>query len=230
MADERSSRKVRQHDFDDLDERIMDATLARITQVGIRRSSLEDIARRVGINRITIHRRFDGKDNLIEAVLEREARRMLTEVTAIATTVRGVDAQIEETVLHVLLNTRMHRLATQQADVAPDEALAFYTVQGERLISVGVDYIAGMLRHAQANGLIDAYDAGPVAEIVARLAHSLMLTPGGGAVDFADIDSARAFVRATIVPLMKHGISTRAEEKVAEPARDSAQRASACTP
>lgn len=192
---------------DSVDEAIMDAALERILQVGIRRASLEDIARRAGINRITIHRRFAGKDNLVAAVLERETQRMLTEVTAIATASTGVDAQIEETMLHVLLQTRIHRLVTQLLRVAPEEALGFYTVQGERLVAIGIDYIVGMLTQAQSAGLVDRYDPRPVAELVARLAHSLMLTPGVGGVDFTDPGEARAFVRTTIVPLLKYGIA-----------------------
>ncbi len=198
--------------FDDVDEAIMDAALERIVQVGIRRASLEDIARRAGISRVTVHRRFAGKDNLVEAVLARETRRMLAEVTGIAATASGVDAQIEETMLHVLVQTRIHRLITELLRVAPDEVLGFYTVQGERLVAIGIDYIVGMLTQAQAAGLVARYDPRPVAELVARLAHSLMLTPGGGNVDFADPDKARAFVRTAIVPLMKHGIATPSEE------------------
>lgn len=192
---------------DDVDERIMDAALERILQVGIRRASMEDIARMAELSRITIHRRFAGKDNLIEAVLARETRRMLAEVTAIAATATGVDAQIEDTMLYVLLQTRIHRLVTQLLRVAPDEALRFSTVQGERLVSIGIEYIVGMIAHAQSAGLIDEYDPRPVAELVARLAHSLLLTPGGGGVDFTDDARARAFVRTTIVPLLKHGIT-----------------------
>ena len=200
-------------EHDEVDEKIMDATLDRILQVGIRRASLEDIARRIGMNRATIHRRFVGKDNLIEAVLERETRRMLAEVTAIATTAPGVDAQIEETVLHVLLQTRIHTLVTQLLRVAPEEALTFYTVQGERLVGIGIDYIVGLLDHAQQAGVIARYDPRPIAELVARLSHSLMLTPGsGGSVDFTDHEQARRFVRTTLVPLIKFGIAASPED------------------
>ncbi|BDT91871.1 putative TetR-family transcriptional regulator [Nocardia sputorum] len=205
---------------DGVDERIMDAALDRLLQFGIRRASLEDIARMAGLSRITIHRRFAGKDNLIEAVLARETRRMLAEVTAIAATADSVDAQIEDTMLYVLLQTRIHRLVTQLLRVAPDEALRFSTVQGERLVSIGIEYIVGMLTHARSAGLIAAYDPHPVAELVARLAHSLLLTPGGGSVDFTDDERARAFVRTTIVPLIKHGITRPDEELTHDHVRD----------
>ncbi|MBH0779254.1 TetR/AcrR family transcriptional regulator [Nocardia bovistercoris] len=190
---------------DELDEKILDAALQRILQVGIRRSSLDDIARRSGINRVTIYRRFSGKENLIETVLHREIRRILAEATAIAATTSGVEAQIEETVLYVLHLTRTHPLVTQMLAVSPEEALEFYTVRGEELVSQGISYIVGVLEGAQEKGVVGRYDPRPVAELVARFAHSLMLTPTAGA-DFGDEETARAFVRTAVVPLMLHGI------------------------
>ncbi|MGI5218479.1 TetR/AcrR family transcriptional regulator [Nocardia sp. CA-290969] len=195
--------------YDEIDERILDAALQRILQVGIRRSSLDDIARRSGVNRVTIYRRFAGKDNLVDAVLAREIQRVLAEATAIATTTPGVEAQIEETVLYILRLTRTHPLVTQLIEVAPEEALSFYTVRGEELVAAGIKFIVSILDAAQERGEIDRYGTRPVAELVARFAHSLMLTPTAGA-DFADAESARAFVRAAILPLMQHGLGPSA--------------------
>lgn len=191
--------------YDELDEQILDAALGRILQVGIRRASLDDIARRTGINRVTIYRRFAGKDNVVDAVLSREIERILGEVTAIARAAPDVDTQIEETVLYILRLTRTHPLVVQLIEVSPEEALSFYTVRGEEMVSQGIAYISGILESAQESGAIRPYDPRPVAELVARLAHSLLLTPRAG-VDFADADAARAFVRTAIVPMMKFGV------------------------
>lgn len=193
--------------YDEVDERILDATLGRILQVGIRRSSLDDIARRCGLNRVTLYRRFSGKDALIEAALSREIARVLAEATAIASTTEGTEAQIEETVLFVLRLTRTHPLVTQLLAVAPEEALGFYTVRGEEMVSQGIEYIAGVLAAGQEQGVLARYDPRPVAELVARMAHSLMLTPSAG-IDFDDEQAARTFIRSTIVPLMKYGITS----------------------
>ncbi|GGK98790.1 TetR/AcrR family transcriptional regulator [Nocardia jinanensis] len=190
--------------YDEVDERILDATLGRILQVGIRRSSLDDIARRAGVTRVTIYRRFSGKDDLIEATLSREIGRVLGEATTIATTTSGIDAQIEETVLYILRLTRTHPLVTQLLAVAPDEALGFYTVRGEEMVSQGIEYITAVLETGQEQGVLHRYDPRPVAEMIARMAHSLLLTPVAG-VDFGDEDAARAFIRTAIVPLMKYG-------------------------
>nr|WP_228820777.1 TetR/AcrR family transcriptional regulator [Nocardia abscessus] len=206
---------------DAVDEKIMDAALDRILQVGIRRSSLDDIAKRSGVNRVTIYRRFAGKENLVDAVLERETQRMLAEVTAIVVTSAEVDVRIEETVLHVLRQTRMHQLVGRLLTVAPEEALTLYTVRGAQMVSLGIRYIAGLLERAQELELIARYDALPVAEMIARLAHSVMLTPTACA-DFAADDATREFVRAAIVPMVKHGISAGSKESNDEQATSAA--------
>ncbi|MGN2637626.1 TetR/AcrR family transcriptional regulator [Nocardia takedensis] len=210
--------------YDELDEQILDAALARILQVGIRRASLDDIARRTGINRVTIYRRFAGKDNVVDAVLSREIERILGEVTAIARAAPDVDAQIEETVLYILRQTRTHPLVVQLIEVSPEEALSFYTVRGEEMVSQGIAYISGILESAQQSGAIPHYDVGPVAELVARLAHSLLLTPRAG-IDFDDEVAARVFVRTAVVPMMKYGFPAASAAPVAADSDAEAPRA-----
>ncbi|WP_405135618.1 TetR/AcrR family transcriptional regulator [Nocardia sp. NBC_01388] len=197
---------------DETGEKILDAALARILQVGIRRSSLDDIARRAGVNRMTIYRRFSSKEKLVDAVLVRENQRVLQGVSEIGAAVAGISAQIEETVLYVIEQTRSHPLVKQLLEVAPEEILEFYTVRGEVGVGLGIDYIAGALAAAQERGVIARYDPRPVAELLARFAHSLLLTPVGGS-DFSDAQQARGFVRAAIVPLVLHGISQSAEDE-----------------
>ncbi|MCU1640549.1 MAG: putative transcriptional regulator [Nocardia sp.] len=197
---------------DETGEKILDAALARILQVGIRRSSLDDIARRAGVNRMTIYRRFSSKEKLVDAVLVRENQRVLQGVSEIGSATEGVPAQIEETVLYVIQQTRQHPLVRQLLEVAPEEILQFYTVRGEVGVGLGIDYITGVLEAAQQRGVIDRYDPRPVAELLARFAHSLLLTPVGG-VDFSDAEQARGFVRAAIVPLVLHGIAQSAEDE-----------------
>ncbi|WP_327141243.1 TetR/AcrR family transcriptional regulator [Nocardia sp. NBC_01327] len=197
---------------DETGEKILDAALGRILQVGIRRSSLDDIARRAGVNRMTIYRRFSSKEKLVDAVLVRENQRVLQGVSEIGAATKGVPAQIEETVLYVIEQTRNHPLVKQLLEVAPEEILEFYTVRGEVGVGLGIDYIAGALEAAQQRGVIGRYDPRPVAELLARFAHSLLLTPVGGS-DFSDARQAREFVRAAIVPLVLHGLSHSSENE-----------------
>ncbi|WP_131822919.1 helix-turn-helix domain-containing protein, partial [Mycobacteroides chelonae] len=57
---------------EELTERILAAAKLEFELIGIRRSSMGDVARRAGIARATLYRRFPGKDNLVQAVATRE--------------------------------------------------------------------------------------------------------------------------------------------------------------
>ncbi|MFB7718345.1 MULTISPECIES: TetR/AcrR family transcriptional regulator [unclassified Nocardia] len=194
---------------DELHERILDAALARMLQVGIRRASLDDIARRSGVSRVTIYRRFTTKENLIDATIAREIQRVLTAVATVAPADGTLDAQIEAMVRYVLRQTQTHPLVTQLLEIAPEEILGFYTVRGEQAVGLGVYYIVEVLEGAQRRGLIGRYDTRPVAELLARLMHSVFLTPTGG-VDFRDEATSGAFIAQCVVPMIKHGIPSHA--------------------
>src|SRR5689334_12261843 len=62
-------------DNDEVTERLLDAAHDQFCRMGIRRSTMEDVARRAGVSRITAYRRFATKDALVEQVVRREFRR-----------------------------------------------------------------------------------------------------------------------------------------------------------
>ena len=51
---------------------ILDAAVIEFQQHGFRRVALDDVARRAGVSRTTIYRRFAGRDELVAAVIDRE--------------------------------------------------------------------------------------------------------------------------------------------------------------
>jgi AcrR family transcriptional regulator len=60
---------------DEVSVRPLDAARDQFSRMGIRRSTMEDVARRAGVSRITAYRRFATKDALVEQVVRREFRR-----------------------------------------------------------------------------------------------------------------------------------------------------------
>src|SRR5947209_3936998 len=81
---------------DPLTERILEAGLEQLLTFGVRRLSVEDIARRLGIARVTIYRRFANKKVLVKAVILREGRRIFAEVDAAVIGLPTFDDQIVE--------------------------------------------------------------------------------------------------------------------------------------
>ena len=63
-------------------ELILDAAVVEFERHGFRRVALDDVARRAGVSRTTIYRRFANKDELVGAVIERENVRLFADIAA----------------------------------------------------------------------------------------------------------------------------------------------------
>src|ERR1700740_920182 len=74
-------RGVRTHD-DATEERIRDAALALGAASGLRNLTMDDVAARAGVGRMTVYRRFGGRAELIDALSVRECRRCLAIIRA----------------------------------------------------------------------------------------------------------------------------------------------------
>jgi AcrR family transcriptional regulator len=59
---------------------ILDAAVVEFEQHGFRRVALDDVARRAGVSRTTIYRRFAGRDELVAAVIDRENAALFADI------------------------------------------------------------------------------------------------------------------------------------------------------
>lgn len=195
------------YDEDALDlvgEQILEAALEQFELVGIRRSSVEDVARRAGVSRITVYRRFPRKDVLIREMATREVRRVVAAVDAETSGIEGFSERVAESFVVMLRVVREHPLVRRLLAVEPDEMLRYLTIEGEPVIAIGTAYVAEQIRRAQLAGEAPEYDPEPVAEILTRLAHSLLLTPVGS-IPLNDDQAEREFARQHLTPLLLRG-------------------------
>src|SRR3954471_16034786 len=73
-----------------MSERILDAAAEQVEHFGVRRFTLDDVARRLGISRVTIYRYFPKRDALVEAVVLRELQRFLRAIDAAVSPTRSL--------------------------------------------------------------------------------------------------------------------------------------------
>src|SRR5262245_9247144 len=59
------------------DEAILEAALQQIAITGVRRTSADDIARRAGVNRVTLYRRLGSREDILRAAYLQETARVL---------------------------------------------------------------------------------------------------------------------------------------------------------
>lgn len=196
------SEREREEQLDLTSERILDAALEQFELEGIRRSSVESVARRAGVTRVTVYRRFPRKDVLVGAVVAREARRLVAEVDARTSTVEDAEARAIESFVQLIGWFCDHALVRRLLATEPESVLRALTVDAGAVVAFGTAYVAEQIRRGQREGAFPAYDPEPVAEIFTRFIQSLILTPDTlGRLD--DEAAAREFVSAHVAPMLR---------------------------
>lgn len=182
---------------DDEQTAVLDGALSAFEEFGIRRSSMSEIARRAGISPATLYRRFAQKSDVVLAVGLREVRRFLAAVDAEVDSTLPAQEQIVALFVAFLSGLRRNKLLARLLDSEPETVLPALTVNGWPVLALGRDYLAAIIRRLQAEGAAEAYDPDPVAEMIARVALSMALTPHTG-LPLDDEAAARAFAREHI--------------------------------
>ena len=174
---------------------ILAAALSTFEELGIRRTTMEDVARRAGVSRVTVYRRFAQKERLVEAVILGEASRFFAELEAAVARLDSVEDRIVEAFVHTLRAARQQRLLNRLLATEPEAVLPHLTLEGGPVIAAGTAFLARQMRIARSG--VPARETETVAEIVARLVLSHLLTPG-----LVTPREARRFARRYIAPVM----------------------------
>lgn len=187
-------------------DHILDAALELAAASGVRHLTMEDVARRAGVGRMTVYRRFGTRDALLDALGGREVRRCLAEMDAAA----PVDAPLEEQVVAGFTTAmrliREHPLLDRLARVEPGFVLSTLAADDGAILKLCSDFLAGRLRESQRSGVVGAaVDVEETAELIVRVAFSFVLIPAT-ALPLSDPELARRL----FAPLLQDG--TRAAE------------------
>ncbi|MBF6299594.1 TetR/AcrR family transcriptional regulator [Nocardia amamiensis] len=182
-------------------EKLLESALSAFLDFGIKRTSMGEIARRAGISPATLYRRYESKNDLVEAVSVREAQRFVAAIDKRAQTVSGTEDQLVEIFVAFITAVAGNELLRRLLRTEPDLILPRLTTDAGPILAVGRDYLAGKLRQLRDAGGGHDFDADLVAEIMARLALSLALTPDG-LIPATDQDAAREFARRTLLPMV----------------------------
>ncbi|MBV8347074.1 MAG: TetR/AcrR family transcriptional regulator [Mycolicibacterium sp.] len=191
---------------DEITTRILRAALEQAELVGIRRSTMEDVARRSGVGRATLYRRFPTKAALNDAVVLAEVRRFL-EGSALA---RSRAATFEDRIVYSTVFTvtfmREHTLLKKLLRTEPETTLPSLTVDAGAILDFATDQTVALLR-AELYGTTTTTPAQErhlrtVAELQTRLTLSFIVTPHTS-INLATIDDTREYVRSYLLPMLK---------------------------
>lgn len=186
---------------DESSRRIIDAARTCFAASGIRQTTMNRIAAEAGLGVATVYRRFPQKEQLVQAVLMSEAARFIADVDGKIAGASSPEEQMTQgfTAFVTGISSRPLLINAMRGD--SEAGLPLLTQHGEPVLALGRGFIAGTIRHWQDEGAIADFDADLVAEIFARLALSLVLTPDG-LIPTGDDEVTRAFARKHLLPLL----------------------------
>jgi AcrR family transcriptional regulator len=183
-------------------ERVLDAALAVAAASGLRHLSMDEVARRAGVGRMTVYRRFGSRDALVEALAVRECRRCLEEMDAAAAPDAPVADQVAEGFVAALRIAREHPLLNRLARVEPESVLAALTADGGAVFAAARGFVAARLRASQEAGVLGPAAVDEAAEVLVRLAFSFVLIQDS-ALPLDDDDAVRATARRVVAPILE---------------------------
>lgn len=194
---------VRPKDADDsIESRILDAALVQFEKVGVKKTTIEDVARQAGVDRVTVYRRVGSRDDVVQAVVSREVGVVLAEVAQIPERHEDIGDLVADILVTVLTKWRDHPLAQRMLAIEPERVITKLTTEGATVFTLSVATTAAALERAIARGLMpEAPDLLTRAEVVCRVVHSLILAPDGG-VPLESEPELTAFARNYLLPII----------------------------
>lgn len=188
---------------DEARARILDAAYEQFRRLGIQRSTMEDVARRAGVSRITVYRRFATKDALVEQVVRREFRRYFDQFLI---DIKSAETAADRTVVgfvSALRTIRSNPLIGGLLAVEPDLLVSSMMADNGAMLTMVRRFVAGQLRREQRAGTVSGdLDADLVAEMMVRISASFLAVPGE-LVDLDDDARLEALARTFIVPMLE---------------------------
>ncbi|MGW4891666.1 TetR/AcrR family transcriptional regulator [Kitasatospora sp. NPDC004240] len=152
------------------DDAILDAAAELIVQLGVRRTQLAEIARRAGVSRPTVYRRWPDVRAVIGALLTREIRATRAEVP-----LRGEDREaFVEGVVEVAVRLRDHPVLGALLHSADSDTLFFeYVVERLGTSQRGLlDELRAGIEQGQRHGSVRAGEPTELAAMVLLIAQS----------------------------------------------------------
>lgn len=181
------------------------AAVAQCEEVGLRRVTMEDVARRAGLGRATLYRHFASKDALVQAIILSEAEAFFAALDGAVADCETDEERLTEGFAFAIDYVRNHALLAKLLRTEP-ETLLPYLIGGGQLITIATEAVAQRI-HGDASRSERDHET---AELLVRLVLSLALTPQSG-LGAEDRRGAITLARRHLVPSLRAaGSSARA--------------------
>ncbi|QEC50501.1 TetR/AcrR family transcriptional regulator [Baekduia soli] len=158
-------------------EAILDATRSSVLDFGIRRTTLTDVARRAGVSRMTVYRRYPDVDAVLRDLMTREFGVAMAEI---AQRVDGADGRRRAVgrILAVVDALREHPLMNKIIEAEPELLLPYVLGRMGETQRTAVALAARDIAAGQADGSVRAGDPRVLGQVVLLITQSFVLSAG----------------------------------------------------
>src|SRR4029079_15599748 len=133
------------------DDPVLDSARACVLAVGVRRTTMTDIARRAGVSRMTLYRRYPDLEGVLASLMTREFGRLVADAAA-RTRAASARERVVAMVVHGSRALAEDALFVRLLDVDPELLLPYVTQRLGGMQKMAVE--AGAAALADADGSV----------------------------------------------------------------------------
>jgi AcrR family transcriptional regulator len=148
------------------EEALLDATQACVLAVGVRRTTMTDVARRAGVSRMTLYRRYADVTSLLQALMTREFTEIIGEVEAEAAELATARERLVATAVAGVDRLTRHPLFLRIVDVDPELLLPYLTTRRGAFQRAAVGVFEARLADGVREGSIAARNPAAAARTI----------------------------------------------------------------
>lgn len=194
MSTERVVAELDEHEESDRRDQILEAANQCFTQLGIQRTSVQDVARMANVSRGTVYRYFEDRNILIDAAIEFGAQKFYQEVAAAmakrATLAEKVGAMAETHAKILLEHRTRNRLMADDA-----ELMRHMISDGDSAVRRTTAFLVPYVREAQERGEVGAgIEVAAASEWLARIIYSFSTVNEAQTFDMSKPATVRRYV------------------------------------
>ena len=142
----------------EIPESVLAATRATVLAVGVRRTTLTDVARRAGVSRMTLYRLVPDVTTLVLEVMTRDFAALLNTAEGASSRRRSARARIVATTVEIARRLPDEPLFRRVIDVDPDLLLPYLTERIGATQRLAVAHLRRMLAEGVAEGSVRRTD------------------------------------------------------------------------
>jgi len=180
------------------DDSLLDAAHTCVMAVGVRRTTLTDVARRAGISRMTVYRRFPDVAALIQALMTREFSGVLAEAVAANADRPTVRERLAHGATDGVVRLSGHPLFLRLLDVDPELLLPYLVQRHGAFQHLVLDAFVALLTEGMEEGSVRRADPEGLAAALELCLRGWVL-----AARADDPDGLRARATAELRPLLE---------------------------